>query len=500
MSKNILFITSDQQHWNTLGCINPEVKTPHLDKLASEGTRFSRAYCPNPTCTPTRASLITGMYPSQHGAWTLGTKLLESVPRMTDLLSAHGHRTALIGKAHFQPLKSTEEFPSLEAYPTLQDLDFWRSYEGPFYGFEDFALARNHVDEAHVGQHYAIWLEGKGLTNWRDYFKPPTGTRAHKDRTWEIPEEFHYNNWIAEESIARLERYAEKGEVFFLWSSFFDPHPAYTVPEPWASMYDPAELTVPQMAPGEHDDSPPQIRMTQAVKPDFSGWNETNMGNHGFHGHRHSKEDLARDIATYYGMVSCMDAAIGRILNRLEELGLAEETLVVFTSDHGHFYGHHGLVAKGCAIYDDAVRVPMLARLPGVIPAGQESVSLQTLVDLPATFLKTAGLDVPRWMSARDQMEDWLGLEGSGRDHVIVEHHHEPTTIYMKAYIEEHWKMVVYMNQPYGELYDLEADPGEVKNLWDLPEFAAVKSELLLKFVHADMAKEPMPCPRLWGA
>jgi uncharacterized sulfatase len=144
---NILLITSDQQHWHTLGCLNPEISTPNLDRLAAEGTLFTRAYCPNPTCTPTRASIITGQYPSRHGAWSLGTKLPEDAHTVGEDLSGAGYRTALVGKAHFQPLRSTDEFPSLEAVPLMQDLDFWRKFHGPFYGFEHIELARNHTDE-----------------------------------------------------------------------------------------------------------------------------------------------------------------------------------------------------------------------------------------------------------------------------------------------------------------------------------------------------------------
>jgi arylsulfatase A-like enzyme len=133
---NILFITSDQQHWFTLGCMNPEVKTPNLDRLVAQGTNFTRAYTVNPTCTPTRASIITGKYPSQHGAWSLGTKLPESEHTVGEDFKAAGFKTALVGKAHFQPLASTEEYPSLESYPILQDLDYWRNFHGPFYGFD----------------------------------------------------------------------------------------------------------------------------------------------------------------------------------------------------------------------------------------------------------------------------------------------------------------------------------------------------------------------------
>ena len=280
MSKlNILLITSDQQHWHTLGQFNPEIQTPALDKLAAGGTTFTRAYCPNPTCTPTRASIITGKYPSQHGAYSLGTKLPETEPTVGDRLRAAGYRTALVGKAHFQPLHSTDEYPSLEAYPTLQDLKFWQDFDQPFYGFDHVELARNHTDEAHVGQHYALWMEEKGLSNWRDYYLQPTGNVVEQQRHWLIPERFHYNAWIAERSNALISQYRDAGESFFLWASFFDPHPKYLAPEPWDSMYDPDEISVPELTPGEHEDkgrvdtapSPPHLQLTQEPDPDLFG-------------------------------------------------------------------------------------------------------------------------------------------------------------------------------------------------------------------------------------
>src|SRR5210317_444111 len=141
---NILLITSDQHHYSLMGYNNPELKTPNLDRLAAEGLIFERAYCPNPTCTPTRASIITGTYPSQHGAWSLGTKLPEDTHVVGDDFSAAGYRTALVGKAHFQQIGSTEEFPSIESPEIMQDIHYWRSFKGSFYGFEEVELLRNH--------------------------------------------------------------------------------------------------------------------------------------------------------------------------------------------------------------------------------------------------------------------------------------------------------------------------------------------------------------------
>jgi arylsulfatase A-like enzyme len=495
---NILFITSDQQHWNTLGITNPEIQTPHLDQLAAEGTVFTNAFCANPTCTPTRASIITGKYPSQHGAWALGTKLPEREQTLGDLLGNGGYRTGLIGKAHFQPLKTTSEYESIEAFPVLHDFDFWQRFTGPFYGFEHIEISRGHTDENGVAAHYILWLEENGCTNWRDYFRPPVGKNETQKHRWLIPEKYHYSKWIAERTDALLEEYARKGERFCLWASFFDPHPDYLVPEPWDTMYDPAQLTVPSVVEGEHDNNPPHFQLTQEPNPDFSAWKEPE-GNylHGLHTHVHDRGELAKDIAIYYAMTSLMDKYIGEILARLEQLGLAENTLVVFTTDHGHFYGQHGLIAKGPFHYQDMIRVPFIARLPGRIPAGRQSDAMLSHVDLAPTFLRFANLDVPRTMTGLDQTDVWLGRKEKARDHVIVENHHQPTTVHLKTYVGERYKITVYYNRDYGELFDLRDDPGEVRNLWNSPEHAKLKAELLLKMLHAELGKEPMWMPRI---
>lgn len=498
-----------------MGYLNPEVKTPNLDRLVESGTTFHRAYTVNPTCTPTRASWITGLYPSQHGAYSLGTKLMEDVPTVGDVFGGQGYRTALVGKAHFQPLSSTDEYSSLEAYPVLHDLEFWRGFHGPFYGFEHVELARNHVDEAHVGQHYAIWMEDKAPGAWRDYFVPtpkdnlpepdgfPLATRKRPapGEAWDIPEELHYNAWIAERTNALMEEFSREGRNFYLWASFFDPHPPYMVPEPYASMYDPTDVTVPEHREGEFEDKPPYFAFSQEEKPDFSEFQEE--GGNGVHGagsHLSSREVRAKSIATMYGMMTMLDKYIGGILDKLDELGLAESTLVCFTSDHGDFLGQHGLTKKAIHHYEDLVRIPLVVSMPGTIPAGKQSDALQSTVDLAQTFLSLAGLPVPRTMAGIDESAVWRGDKESSRSHVIVENQHQPTTMNMRTYIDARYKLTVHFNQSYGELYDLQEDPGEYKNLWDQPEAQDLKKDLLLKFVYAEMAKAPLPMPRIAGA
>ena len=506
---NILLITSDQQHFDTLGFANPRIKTPALDRLAAEGTNFTRAYCNNPTCTPSRASIITGMHPSWHGAWSIGTKLPEDVPTVGQRFLDAGYRTALVGKAHFQPLRSDpdgEGGTSIECQPLLRDLNYWKNFQGPWYGFQHCELARNHADESHVGQHYAIWMEEKGLKNWADYFIEPDPVTGHGKKgqgrrgTWDLPEEFHYTTWTGERTIAQIEQAAADDQPFFIWSSFHDPHPPYLVPEPWASMYDPADMPIGRLEPGELDTMCPYVRKTQERKPDYSEFKDPGgHENHGLQSHLHDDDQLRKDMAIYYGMTSFMDHHIGRILDKLDALGIADNTLVVFTTDHGHFLGQHGLIAKAF-MYEDNVRVPFLVRWPGHVPAGRSTAALQGLVDLAPTFLAACGLAIPGLMQGHNQLPVWTGQADKAIDHVFVEHRHQPTRFTIRSFITDRYKLTLYRNQPYGELFDLQDDPRELRNRWDDPAYAQVKCNLLFEFAQAEMQREPTRMARIAGA
>ena len=500
---NILLITSDQHHFSALGAVNPRIQTPALDRLCREGTRFDRAYCNNPVCSPSRATMITGLYPSAHHCWTIGVKLPEDVPTVGELLHRRGYDTALIGKAHFQPLASAPGSESLECQPVLRDLEFWRQFHGPWYGFQHVELARNHTDESHVGQHYALWLEERGLRNWRDYFEawPRDPGAPRRRHTWELPAEYHYSAWTAERSIAQIEQSVAGDRPFFLWSSFHDPHPSYLAPRPWDTRYRPEDMQPGRYVEGEFDHMPPHFRMTRDPGADWSVYQEPGGSwCHGCHAHRQDEAALRRDMAVYYGMVSLLDQQVGRILATLDRLGIAANTLVVFSTDHGHFLGQHGLVAKGPFHYEDMLRVPFIVRQPGVVPAGRVSESLQALIDLPESFLAAAGAPVPGAMQGVNQLPVWSGQQAAARAEVIVENRHQPTTLHLRTYIDRRYKLTVYRDRPSGELFDLQEDPGELRNRWDDAGYAAVKAELFQRALNAEIRREPTRMPRIAGA
>jgi arylsulfatase A-like enzyme len=223
------------------------------------------------------------------------------------------------------------------------------------------------------------------------------------------------------------------------------------------------------------------------------------QGIHGFMSHLHDEEELKKNIAVYYGMISFIDAEVGRILDRLDALHLAENTLVVFTTDHGHFLGQHGLIAKGAFHYEDMIRLPFIVRWPGRVPAGGQSDAIQNLVDLPPTFLAAAGAEVPGLMTGVNQLPAWCEGE-KVRTWSITENRHTRTKVHCRTYVNQHYKITVYRSGEDGELFDLEADPGEVSNLWHDPAAGDLKARLLHEFVQATLTCEPTPMPRIAGA
>ncbi|NLB27267.1 MAG: sulfatase-like hydrolase/transferase, partial [Bacteroidales bacterium] len=513
---NILFITCDQLNWMNIGYNNPMIKTPNIDKLAASGTIYNRAYSSSPVCTPTRASWITGLYPSQHGAYALGTKLPESVPCIGDYLKEAGYSSSLIGKAHFMPLRGSSKYPSLEAYPVLQDLDFWGKFHGPFYGFDFVELARPHGDESHVGQHFTIWMqkklkrEGKNSDEWKKWFRKPleslypennpkmksimekNGALNDKSQygAWNIPENYHPNSWIASKTTDELKKAVRRDKPFFIWASFFDPHPPYLVPEPWASMYNPEDMILPDVPADDLNDMPYHYRMTQTNDKNWAKtYDEDGFKVHGLGSHLQDTMRAKKNIAIYYGMISMLDKYIGLILESIDSLGLKDNTIIVFTSDHGHHIGTHNLNAKGAFAFEEDARVPFIVSWKNKFPSGKKSDALISAVDIAPTFLSLTGREVPLTMSGIDLSPVWKGNTDSLRKWVIVENHFQRTKFYQKTYIEERYKITWYMHTDEGELFDLAKDPNEFSNLWDVPEYKELKLQLLHRAMQADMSK-----------
>lgn len=486
---NILVITSDQQRWDAVGWENPVVQTPHLNGLAARGTIYDRAYTCNPVCTPARCSLLTGHLPSRHGCYTIGTSLPMDYPTVPGFLSRAGYFTGLIGKGHFSSCCTEGMF---EAPPNIFNTQFFRQWDGPFYGFERVRLNIDHGPRDNAASmHYRIWLEEQGVRP-ADYFSDERYPYASFG-IWDLPAELSQSAWVAEETIAAIDSATAREKPFFLWSSFADPHNPCYVSEPWASLHDRSEVPVYRLRKGEMADRPP---FYQSLIEGNDHRGEPILDGEKAWFCVSPCPEIATDterreiMALYFGMISQMDAAIGRILAALEVRGQLEQTLIVFTSDHGDYMGNHGLWWKGLPAYEDAQRVPMLVAHPRQEEKGIRCDALQSLVDIPTTFLSVAGLPPQPLQQGVDQTPVWTGESKSLRDHVLVEFRPTESPYKQTTLITQREKLVCYTPVEYGELYALEIDPEQSTNLWDDPAWKERRERLMHRLVQAQMQRD----------
>jgi len=499
---NILVITSDQQRFDFLGKINPAIETPNLDRLANEGILCTSAYTPSPTCTPARASLLTGQYPSKHGAYTIGTKLDESYPTLPGLLSTHGYATALIGKAHFQPCLTPGSF---ESAPHVHDYEFFKNWRGPYYGFEHAELVIGHTSQDHsCGMNYGAWLREQHVDIDSCFQLQGKNKHLQKPGVWNLPEAYHPSKWTADRSIAYIDNAECQNRPFFMWTSFQDPHNPYIAPEPWATMYNPDDIALPLRHPEESKNKP----FFYDVKDDgnFRFWDDDYIREYQSnipHSTYRLYEDPAtikKAIAINMGMVSLMDKYIGKIIDHLKAKNIYDNTAIFFTSDHGDYLGNHGMWFKGMHAYDDCQKIPFIAKLPDSQKKNTQSDTPINLVDIAPTCCRLAGIPEPIGYDGIDQSEVLRGAKDSVRDWTIIEYRAGETPFMQKTLVTAEYKLVVYKNRPFGELYHRKKDPDQMNNLWDRPDFQSVKVALFQKLISAEMEKETVILPRTSGA
>ena len=488
---NILLLVSDQQRPDLLGCLGRiPVRTPNLDRLAREGTLFTRAYTPCPLCTPARASLLTGQYPSRHGAWSIGVDTPDNALSLPALLRERaGYYTGIVGKSHF---KSCQRADSPEAFPASRDWEHFRRWSGPWYGFDRARLSVGHADEPHAySMHYGLWLQEHGVAPEPPYFHHLNGGALPNDHVgrWDLPERFHSNAWILDETRAFLDEHAAQrtDQPFYLAVNFPDPHLPFKVPAPWDRLHDDVALPQPCRRVGELEGKPSLYRAT--VENDLSrlAWHDRAQipSLASARSLRHTVGWTSDEQACwriYMGMQSLLDKYVGSILDELAERNLSEDTLVVYTSDHGELMGDHWLQYKGGCHYRQSVGIPLIARWPGRIPAGQRQGALQSLVDLPVTFMRAAGLDAHPRMQGTDQLAVWQGEADRAREGVWIDQRLEKG-ITINSWISESARLSLHSihaeRRAEWELYDLQADPDEFDNLAGDSSTAEIRADLL---------------------
>ena len=504
---NFIIITSDQQRWDCIGKLNPLVPTPNLDQLADDGMLFTDAYCPSATCTPSRSSLLTSQLPSRHGAYNIGTVLDENIKGISHYFNNRNYNTALIGKAHFQPCHNYPE--SIESEPKVFDFDYFKSWNGPYFGFQHTELCIGHTNEKKAGgMHYGLWLKEQGV-DLKEYFNYGQFDAFFGHGKWDLPEKFHNSTWIADRSINYIDKQIESDSNFLLWASFQDPHAPCWVPEPWDTLVNPDDIPLPEVF---KDDAKNKPEFYAAEKPgevnsypNYNGdktteWNHKFDIPHSWFNVFKDEKDIKEITALYYGMIALMDHHIGRIIDHLKANDLYDNTAIIFTSDHGDYLGHHELWNKGLHAYDDIQKIPFIARVPGNKKNGSKSSALQNLMDIAPSFTALAGMDANRDFEGVDQSSVWMGEKESVQDWTLCEYRPNEMDYMQRTFVTNDYKLVVYMKKDYGELYDRKKDPNQQNNLWNNGDFAEVKSKLLLKMVSADMERERVYQKRESGA
>lgn len=453
---NIVVIMTDQQRWDTLGVYgNDRIRTPNLDRLASEGALFEQAFVPVPLCVPSRASLFTSQYPSRHGVTpAAGRSSLTDPSNLAASLHDAGYRTILAGKNHLF---------------ARDGLDQWY----------DHVVAYDHAGRVGDGDPEERAVRASRQGRFDERFIEDGNPDADHAPTRRITS-------AAIDAV----RGAEAGkQPFFLWLSYPDPHPPYVVAEPYASLYRGHDLGQPATLPDELDDKPLRQRVSQQLMRSAD----------------YAPEELRRLREIYYGMISFVDDEVGRFGSALEEMGIAEDTIIVFMSDHGDYLGDHGMVRKSPAMYDCLIRIPLFIRWPGHIAPMRVTHTLVESIDLAPTLLELAGVAPLTRAEGRSLVPVLEGRTTSHKSHVFGVYGSEGTAYtradvdafdFEEAMTRPHpwmgevamrgrmamvrtldWKLVRYRNGE-GELYELRHDPNELINRYEDPEDAAIRIEL----------------------
>jgi arylsulfatase A-like enzyme len=485
---NILLITSDQQRADCFGFENPQIKTPHIDRMAREGTRFSACITANLVCQPSRASILTGLLPLTHGVWDNGVDLDPRVGErgFSGTLAAAGYRTAFIGKAHLST-KSTFA-PTGTPECNKSQANYGPNWFGPYMGFQHVelcALGHMHrtrpLERPAVG-HYERWLCTRGrdeeaLELWRTDLGPAVGAA----QTWSsaLPSAWHNSAWIAERTIDYL-AHNSPDKPFCLWASFPDPHHPFDCPEPWNRMYDPKSVELPKHRSRDLERRPWWHKAVLEGKPQLADPAMYKFRAEGSRVPDQTDEQLAHMTANYYGMISQIDHNVGRILEALEQSGLARDTLVVYTTDHGELLGNRGLYLKHPIPYEDLLRIGMVVRGPGV-SAGRIVREPVSTLDLAATFHDYSGVAPARTLQSRSLLPFLQGQDAT-RDVAYSEWHVHASrcgvALKLRTVRTKTHKCTFELESGAGELYDLVNDPDEMTNRFDDPAYANIRKEL----------------------
>ena len=449
---NILIFMTDQEQAQVTDPDHPCL-TPNADRLSQDGVRFTQTYCPTAHCCPSRATFFSGLYPSRHGIFNnvltqtaINTGLKPDVLTFSEHLRESGYNLKFSGKWHVSAEEDPAERGWDELYPTAvkgtqhtRRVDQWQ--QTPHIA-ELPPRERGHVQRPGYGDFVVYKTLPDG---------GPKGYEAHNDYK------------VVQSAIDALPDLAAGDDPWVLWVGTIGPHDPFNVSQKFVDLYNPAEIELPPSYPDTLEDKP---RIYQRQRRQL--WDQL------------SEQEVRESIAHYWAYCTLQDALLGEVLDALEATGQADNTLVLFLSDHGDYCGAHGLYLKGVPAFREAYHVPCIARWPeGIANPGREVDSFVSLADFAPTFIELAGLDVPHGLTGRsiapffqDQPAiDWrdaLFTQLNG-----VELYYTQRAVFTKDH------KYVYNGFDFDELYDLQQDPHETINRADDPAYQGIKQKLV---------------------
>jgi arylsulfatase A-like enzyme len=449
---NIILIITDQQRYDTIHALGyPYVDTPNLDRLVYGGVTFTNCFVAAPSCAPSRASLFTGYYPHTTGILKNADRWRHS---WVESLAASGYYCVNVGKMHTFPYETSLGFH--ERY-VVENKD--RYLEGRYY-----------FDEWDKG------LRARGLVKQQRelYRMRPDYNERLGAFEWELPQETHSDFFVGDIARWWVENKPRPDGPLFLQIGFPGPHPPYDPIPRYAEPYLKRDLPLPSVTDKELEGQPPPFRAMRQHNSEVDHDSIAYLLNP-------TREQLHRQRAYYLANVTMIDEKIGQILRSLEARGYLEDAVILFTSDHGDCLSDHGHSQKW-TMYDIITRMPLIVHSPDRFPGGRKLDALCQQMDVGPAILELAGLPVPESMEAESLMPALRGEPWTGRTYVYAEHSRDgilQETEYMTMVRSREWKLVHFLEEPYGQLFDLVHDPGELRNLWDDPAAGDVKRELL---------------------
>ncbi|MFA9397599.1 MAG: sulfatase [Clostridiaceae bacterium] len=467
MKKNVLLILTDQQRKDSLGCYgNPIINTPSLDKLSEDGVRFNKCYVANPICMPNRLSIFTGMYPRNHGLWTNGLLLNQELRTLASELSDNGYETASFGKIHFEPYGADADSGSMESTAYWEQRKNNIDWFGPYWGFNHVELTIGHTNPV---AHYIKWFEENGGTPEMLTVEKVTGAMMSGVRN--IPKELHDSNFVSNRTVEFIKK-RDKNKPFFAVASFPDPHHPFDPPRECAKKYANKKVVAPI---GSREDL--NTRPEHYKKHFKGGWHrkgdipETRPNGVG-------PEHEHEIIANTYAMVDLIDENIGKITKYLEEENLIEDTIIIFTSDHGELLGDHGLWYKGPFFYDGLVNVPLIVSCPGFI-SPYESNALISSVDIFPTICDLIDVQIPNYVVGVSHKEHLFNHSIENRDKCLIEYRngYGSNDCSSKVLVTKDYKYVRYQNGE-SELTDIKKDPEEKINVAHDSKYAEITNKM----------------------